>query len=127
MTKTKIELEYILRTSDSILYNCMSTPSGLEEWFAPEVHIKGEVFTFLWEGEERKAELVSKKKLQYVKFQWLDEDDKETNYFELRIKIHEMTGELAIIVTDFAEEGEEEEQALLWNDAVEQLKRHIGG
>jgi uncharacterized protein YndB with AHSA1/START domain len=127
MTKTKIELEYILRTSDSILYNCMSTPSGLEEWFAPEVHIKGDVFTFLWEGEERKAELVSKKKLQYVKFQWLDEDDKETNYFELRIKIHEMTGELALIVTDFAEEGEEEEQALLWNDAVEQLKRHIGG
>jgi uncharacterized protein YndB with AHSA1/START domain len=127
MTKTKIELEYILRTSDSILYNCMSTPSGLEEWFAPEVHIKGDVFTFLWEGEERKAELVSKKKLQYVKFQWLDETDKETNFFELRIKIHEMTGELALIVTDFAEEGEEEEQALLWNDAVEQLKRHIGG
>lgn len=127
MTKTKIELEYILRTSDSLLYNCMSTPSGLEEWFAPEVHIKGEVFTFLWEGEERKAELVSKKKLQFVKYQWLDDDDKETNYFELRIKIHEMTGELALIVTDFAEEGEEVEQQLLWNESVEELKRHIGG
>jgi len=127
MTKTKIELEYILRTSDTLLYNCMSTPSGLEEWFAPEVHIKGDVFTFLWEGEERKAELVSKKKLQYVKFQWLDETDKETNYFELQIKIHEMTGELALIVTDFAEEGEEDEQELLWNESVEELKRHIGG
>jgi len=127
MTKTKIELEYILRTSDTLLYNCMSTPSGLEEWFAPEVHIKGDVFTFLWEGEERKAELVSKKKLQYVKFQWLDETDKDTNYFELQIKIHEMTGELALIVTDFAEEGEEDEQELLWNESVEELKRHIGG
>jgi len=127
MTKTKIELEYILRTSDSILYNCMSTPSGLEEWFAPEVHIKGDVFTFLWEGEERKAELVSKKKMQHVKFQWLDDNDKESNYFELQIKIHEMTGELALIVIDFAEEGEEEEQELLWNESVEELKRHIGG
>lgn len=127
MTKTKIELEYILRTSDSILYNCMSTPSGLEEWFAPEVHIKGEVFTFLWEGEERKAELVSKKKLQFVKFQWLDDSDKESNYFELQIKIHEMTGELALIVIDFAEEGEEEEQELMWNESVDELKRHIGG
>ncbi|HEY8405129.1 MAG TPA: START-like domain-containing protein [Flavobacteriales bacterium] len=127
MSKTKIELEYILRTSDSILYNCISTPSGLEEWFAPEVHIKGDVFTFFWEGEERKAEQVSKKKLQYVKYQWLDDDDKESNYFEMRIKIHEMTGELALLVTDFADEGEEEEHQLLWNDAIEKLRRHIGG
>ena len=127
MTKTKIELEYILRTSDSILYNCISTPSGLEEWFAPEVHIKGDTFTFLWEGEERKADLVSKRKLQFVRFQWLDDADKDSNYFELHIKIHEMTGELALIVVDFAEEGEEEEQTLLWNESVEELKRHIGG
>lgn len=127
MGKTKIELEYILRTSDSILYNCMATPSGLENWFAPEVHIKGSIFTFLWEGDEQKAELVSKKKQQYVKFRWLDEDDDESNYFELTIKIHEMTGELALLVTDFAEEGEEEELELLWNESVDALKRHIGG
>ncbi|MFM7729837.1 MAG: START-like domain-containing protein, partial [Flavobacteriales bacterium] len=66
MTKQRIELEYILRTSANILFNCMSTPSGLEEWFAPEVNIRGEVFTFKWEGEERKANLVSKKKEQMV-------------------------------------------------------------
>ncbi|MBL0314720.1 MAG: hypothetical protein IPP69_02705 [Flavobacteriales bacterium] len=80
MAKTRIELEYLIRTSDSILYNCMSTPSGLEEWFAPEVHIRGEVYTFLWEGEERKAQLVSKKKEQFVKFQWMDESDNDTNF-----------------------------------------------
>ena len=57
MSKVAIEIEYLLKTSAHILYNCMSTPSGLEEWFAPEVHIKGEVFTFLWEGEERSAKL----------------------------------------------------------------------
>lgn len=127
MTKTKIELEFLIRSSDSILYNCMSTPSGLEEWFAPEVHIRGEIYTFIWEGEERKAELVSKKKDSYVKFQWCDDEDKETNYFEMRIKIDEMTGEVAMLVTDFAEEGEEEEQAMLWHEAIEELKRHIGG
>lgn len=127
MTKTKLELEYILRTSDTILYNCISTPSGLEEWFAPEVHIKGDIFTFLWEGDEQQAKLVSKKKQQFVRFQWLDDDDKESNYFELSIQIHEMTGELALIVTDYAEEGEEEELKLLWDESVEELKRHIGG
>lgn len=127
MTKTKIELEFLIRSSDSILYNCMSTPSGLEEWFAPEVHIRGEVYTFIWEGEERKAELVSKKKDSHVKFQWCDEEDKDSNYFEMRIKIDEMTGEVAMLVTDFAEEGEEDDQEMLWHEAIEELKRHIGG
>lgn len=127
MTKTKIELEYLIRTSDTILYNCMSTPSGLEEWFAPEVHIRGEVFTFLWEGEEQKAQLVAKKKEQYVKYQWVDDNDADSNYFELRIKIDEMTGELAFLITDFAEDGEEENQRMTWDEAVEELKRHIGG
>jgi len=105
----------------------MSTPSGLEEWFAPEVHIRGEIYTFIWEGEELKAELVAKKKDSYVKFQWCEGDDKESNYFEMRIKIDEMTGEVAMLVTDFAEEGEEEEQEMLWHEAIEELKRHIGG
>jgi uncharacterized protein YndB with AHSA1/START domain len=126
MTRTKIEIEYLLRTSDSILYNCMSTPSGLEEWFAPEVHIRGDIFTFLWEGEERKAKLVAKKKEQMVRFQWVDETDYDSNFFELNIKIDEMTGELALLVTDFAEEGEEDDQKMLWDEAIEELKRHIG-
>jgi uncharacterized protein YndB with AHSA1/START domain len=127
MTKTKIELEYLIRTSDTILYNCMSTPSGLEEWFAPEVHIRGDVYTFLWEGEERKAQLISKKKEQFVKYQWVDDKDNDSNFFEMRIKIDEMTGELAMLVTDFAEDGEEDDQKMLWDEAVEELKRHIGG
>jgi hypothetical protein len=105
----------------------MSTPSGLEEWFAPEVHIKGDVFTFLWEGEERSAQLVNKRKEQFVRFEWLDEEDKECNYFEWRIKIDEMTGEVALLITDFCEDGEEDDQKMLWDEAIEELKRHIGG
>ena len=126
MAKTQVDLEFIIRTSDSILYNCMSTPSGLEEWFADEIHIRGDVFTFIWEGEEKKAEMVSKKKDQFVKFHWLD-DEKEKTFFEMRIKIDEMTGEVAMNVIDFADEGEEEETRMLWESAVDNLKRAIGG
>jgi uncharacterized protein YndB with AHSA1/START domain len=127
MAKSKVELEYLIRTSNSILFNCMSTPSGLEEWFAPEVLIRGEVYTFKWEGEERKAQLVSKKKEQYVKYQWMDDSDMTSNYFEMTIKIDEMTGEVALLITDFSEEGEEDDQQMLWNESIEELKRHIGG
>ncbi|MFM7814180.1 MAG: START-like domain-containing protein, partial [Flavobacteriales bacterium] len=112
--------------SANILFNCMSTPSGLEEWFAPEVNIRGEVFTFKWEGEERKANLVSKKKEQMVRFQWIEDDTMLDEYFELKIKIDDMTGELALIVTDFAEQGEEGDQKMLWDEAIEELRRHIG-
>jgi hypothetical protein len=62
-----------------------------------------------------------------VRYQWLDESDKDSNFFELRIKIDEMTGELALIVNDFADEGEEDDQKMLWDEAVHELKRHIGG
>lgn len=126
MEKTKLELEYILRTSDHILYNCISTPSGFEDWFADEVNIRDDVFTFIWEGEVRKAKLVSSKKNQFTKFHWLDEG-KEKTFFELRIKIDEMTSEVALIITDFCDEDEEDEVRMLWDSSVENLKRTIGG
>jgi len=47
MAKEKFETEFYIRTSDSVLFNCMITPSGLEGWFADKVNIKGDVFTFL--------------------------------------------------------------------------------
>ncbi len=126
LVENKMELEYIIRTSDHILYNCISSPSGLEDWFADEVNIRGEVFTFKWEGEERKAQLVSTKKNQSVKFHWLDEG-KEKTFFEMKIKIDDMTGEVALLVTDFYEDGEMDEQKMLWDSAVENLRRVIGG
>lgn len=126
MEKTKLELEYLIRTSDHILFNCISTPSGLEEWFADKVNIHGDVFTFIWEGEERKAQLVTQKKDQFVRFHWMDEG-KDKTFFEMRIKIDEMTGEVALLITDFSDSDEEEETRMLWDSATENLRRTIGG
>ncbi|MEY3397811.1 MAG: hypothetical protein RL220_405 [Bacteroidota bacterium] len=125
MAKKKFELEYVLRTSDHILYTCLSTPSGLSDWFADDVNVKGEVYTFIWEGEQRRAELDHMKRNVSVKFHWIDET-KEKTYFEMRIRIDEMTGEVALIVTDYAEEDELDEYKLLWDSAVDNLRRHIG-
>ena len=49
MEKIKIEIEYIINTSPIILFSCMSTPSGLSEWFANDVNIKDDMYTFFWE------------------------------------------------------------------------------
>ena len=128
MEKEKFQIEFPINSSKGVLYNCMSTPSGLAEWFCDDVNIKKDVHTFLWDGSEEVARLVSKKKDEFVKFKWIeDEENGDSNYFELRIKVDEMTGERAVIITDFAEEDEIEDAKELWIAQLENLRRVIGG
>ena len=125
--KVKYEIELIIKTSPKILYNMLSTPSGLSEWFADDVNIKNDVYTFMWEGSEEQAKLISKKSPEYIKFQWLDDEDTDA-YFELRIKIDPMTNEVALIVTDHCDtEDEIEEGRALWESQTSELKHVIGG
>ena len=129
MEKEKFQVEYPINSSRGVLYNCMSTPSGLSEWFCDDVNIKKDVHTFIWEGSEEVARLVTKKKDEYVKFKWMEseEDDNDGTYFELRIRVDEMTGERAIIVTDFAEEDDIEDARELWVAQLDRLRRVLGG
>lgn len=123
--RQKVEIEFLLKTSPKILYNMISTPSGLSDWFADNVNVRDEVFTFFWDGSEEKAKLISKTKDQAVKFQW-DYDEGEEVYFEFRIKIDAMTREVALIITDFPDEGDEESNRSLWESQLEDLKRVLG-
>lgn len=128
MDKIKFTIEFPINSSKGVLYNCMSTPSGLAEWFCDDVNIKKEVHTFIWDGAEEVARLVTKKKDEYVKFKWLEaEEEGENTFFELRIKVDDMTGDRAIIITDFAEEDEVEDSRELWMAQLENLKRVLGG
>ena len=129
MEKEKFQIEFPINSSKGVLYNCMSTPSGLSEWFCDDVNIKKDVHTFIWDRSEEVARLVTKKKDEFVKFKWIDseEDDGDGTYFELRIRVDEMTGERAIIVTDFAEKDEIEDASELWVAQLDKLRRVLGG
>lgn len=125
--KIQYELEFEIKSSTHVLFNMISTPSGLSEWFADNVNIKMDLFTFIWDGSEERAFLLGKKKGESIKFQW--EDDKEDDlktFFEMRIRIDELTNDVALIVTDFAEEDEIEESKLLWENQIGDLKMVIG-
>mgnify|MGYP001414454351 FL=1 len=126
MDKVRIDLEYIIKTSPSILFNCLSTPSGLSEWFADDVNIKNDRYTFFWDGSEETAILKNVRKSESVKFQWED-DEGEDYFFEMTIRIDDLTKDVALLVTDFAEEGEEDEIQLMWDNNVDNLKKAIGG
>jgi len=124
-SKNKYQIEFPIRSSLRILFNQISTPSGLSEWFADNVNIRGKNYTFFWDGDEQEAELISKKNNQWIKFKW--EDEPSDTYFELKIIIDDITQDISLIVTDFAEDEEDEEEAkLLWNKQIEKLRQSIG-
>lgn len=125
MSKIQFEIEYLVHSSSHILFNFISNPSNLEEWFADSVNQKAEAFTFQWDDEERRAKLISSKKNQFVRWQW-DEKEFANTYFEMRIKVDEMTNEVALIVTDFCDSADTEDAKMLWNLAIEDLRRVIG-
>ena len=126
-TRLKYELEYTLNCSPKVLFSRLSTPEGLSEWFADDVTIEGNLFTFHWSKTEFKARLESVKENKMVRFEWTDDEvDKETNYFEFKIIVHDITGDLALIITDFAEPDEKEDAIYLWDSQINDLKRILG-
>lgn len=118
-------MEFPVHSSVKILFNQISSPSGLSEWFADNVNLKGKNYTFFWDGDEQEAEFISKKNNQGIKFRWLDEP--ADTYFELKIVVDDITQDVSLIVTDFAEDEEDEEEAkLLWEKQIEKLRQSIG-
>lgn len=125
--KIRYELEFPLNSSPQLLYQYISTPSGLQEWFADNVNSRGEFFTFIWNDTEENARLASKKTGEKVKFKWVDDAQNDTEYyFELRILEDEITKDVSLVVVDFAFEDELDESQLLWENQVSDLKHVIG-
>ncbi|MCC7331898.1 MAG: SRPBCC domain-containing protein [Flavobacteriales bacterium] len=123
--KVIYQLEFVVKASPSLLYSYISTPSGLGQWFADNVNSRDEKFTFFWENSKENATLIGKKINQFVKFKWENDEESDT-YFEFKIQIDDLTKDVALIVTDFAEEDELEEAKLLWEAQLDKLHSIIG-
>ena len=123
---TKYTLEFPINSSVNILYNRLSSSSGLSEWFADDVMIDDKKFTFFWDGSKQEAKLLKLKMNQFIRFKWMENDTTE-DYFEFLIQVDEMTLDVSLIITDFAEdEQDQEEQTELWNKQISVLKGAIG-
>ncbi len=123
--KIKFELEFVIHASQQMLYTYISTPSGLSEWFADNVNSRGEKFTFIWDDSEEEALLLSKKANEKVRFQWADDED-EDYFFEIKIQVDEITKDVSLIITDFSEEDELDENKMLWENTISNLKQILG-
>lgn len=124
--RIKFEMEFPIKVSQKLLFQYISTPSGLSEWFADNVNSRGEIFIFIWDDSEESAKLIRKNNNEKIQFQWLD-DESTDFYFELRIQFDEITKDVSLIVTDFADDEEEvEESKLLWTNQITDLKKVLG-
>jgi len=126
MDKVKFELEIPIRASPHMLYQYISSPSNLQEWFADNVNSRGKIFTFEWDGVEEKAELISKKSDERIRFKWL-ESEGDDSYFEIKIQVDALTKDVSFIIIDFADDEDEvEESKQLWENQIDELKNIIG-
>lgn len=123
--KIKYSIEFPVKASPKMLYQYLTTPSGLSEWFANDVNFRGEKYTFFWDNSEEEARVLSKRNNVFIKMKWEDGDD-DDSYFEFRIQIDDLTNDASLIVTDFAEEDEVEENKLLWETQINNLLHAIG-
>lgn len=125
--KIKFEQEYIFKTSPKVLTSFLMTPSGLSEWFADDVNVKEDIFTFFWNGSQESARLLGKKNNEFIKFRWLeDEENGIDSFLEMRYNIDPMTKEVVFNLTSFATDEEMEEVQLYWENAIADLRRMIG-
>ena len=124
--KVRIDLEFPIHASPNFLFQYLSTPDSLGEWFADNVNSRGKNFTFIWDDTEEVAERIAFKSDVFVRFKW-EEDDDEDTYFEFRIEVDDLTKDVSLLVVDFAEEDEVEESKMFWENQISELKHVIGG
>ncbi len=127
MGRKKIHLEYLLNaTSKNILWEAISTPSGLEGWFADKVVSDDRRVTFCWgKNERREAMIVGVRAFSFIRFHWLDAEI-EREYFELKMTNNELTNDFVLEITDFSAEEEVDDACELWESEVEALRRKCG-
>lgn len=124
--KQPFTIERTFRSSPAILYDFLTTPSGLIQWFSDSADLNGDVYTFGWNGDEQTAEVLSFDEEEYIRLRWEDEEDDKA-FFEYRIKKNEITGETILYVTDYAYKDEIKETISLWESQLNDLKKCIGG
>jgi len=130
MAKQKFVGEYPIKASRKMLFPYLSTATGLCQWFADDVNINNidKTLIFLVDGEERIAVIDSIKNNRYVKFRFLNEDEKpkENDTLEFRLEINELTQEVFVRVEEFTESDDLDESFQIWDNLLAQLKEIIG-
>lgn len=119
--------EYILnRASVRSIWNQLTTPKGLSEWFAPNVQINRTKVYVEWDehGEDyREGSIISSEHEKSIKWTW---DDNQKSYISMEIVKTELTSTVSLIIEDHDEDMDTPTLERLWERHIEALRHSLG-
>ena len=130
MGKQKIDIEYPLAIkSPALIWEQISSAHGLERWFADHENEEDGIFTFTWgepwtEQDVREAHVLESVVNDHIRMKWDEEDD--DSYFEMRIAKSDLTHQLNLLITDFAEDDDVDGLKILWESMLDRLHMASG-
>jgi uncharacterized protein YndB with AHSA1/START domain len=127
MPKTKFIGEYELKASVKLIFNYLTVPSSLEDWFADKVKfIDNQTLDMYWDEVWHKTHIQNKRCTNntcHVKYIFVDQGT-DPNTLEFKVEHNEVTRTAFLRVFDYSE-MEDEDAQMLWNSLIEQLKQRI--
>ena len=131
IAKKKYNIEYEIRSSPKILFNFISTPNGLAQWFADDVNLDPQKnFVFIWDNQKSPAKKTIQKLNQQVKYEFISKDPKDNDdpsYIEFNLEESELTQTSFLKIIDYSEIESEQDMQELYQSLVHNLKEIVGG
>ena len=130
----KLTIEYPLATNSvKLVWDMISNAAGLQKRLADEVVENDETtMTFTWghpwtERDTKQSRILDKEKFDHIRMMWDYHEDSPEAYWEMRIAQSELTGHLALLITDYAADDDEAADLRgIWDDNLERLHRVSG-
>lgn len=133
MEKQKITIEYPLSVkSPNIIWGLISNAAGLQKWIADYVSEDDDsLMTFTWgeawtEQDTKISRILEIEKFHYIRLKWVGRSDEVDGYWELRIEKSELTDNLSLVITDFANPDDADYIKDLWNGNLNKLHNVSG-
>lgn len=126
MAKFKYEQEFVFRASPKVLYNYISTPGGLQRWFADKVTLDSDRnFVFEWDNEEHIAKLTSSRLNKATRFEFFGKD--EGNYLDFKFSSSNLDNTTYFKITDNSDNDDVDDLRTMWDELVGELREIVGG
>lgn len=123
--RTLYTLEYTFKAKAELLYSYIAIPFNLSVWFADKVEVENEVYSFYWKDSKEIAKMSKQAFKKKVVFHWLERRGEE--FLTFQIDTDELTGSTVLTISDWDDTDQLEQAELMWNGAIDKLKKLVGG
>ena len=126
MERVSFTIEFLFKASNTIVYRFLTAPDCLIRWFCEKADIEDNAYIYSWDGEEEVADIIEDIEDEYLKLQW-DEAESDKEFLEFRLSRSPVTGETILLITDWSDADEVEDQKALWTKQMIAMKTAMGG